>query len=152
DRIKALLKNYSLSTHIFERLWSFVDSGRAASPNDSFYNYADPEASANKLAIERFARDVCSSGARFALIVLSDSEHLAFPDYFQGLDDFLKDRGIFSVDLHQMFSNRGLKYSDFSQIDDPHYSVIGNHYVADALYGLMQNYGDKFGSCKNLAR
>ena len=151
DRIKGVLKNYSLSAHIFKRLWSLVDSGLAASPSDSTYNYSDPEASANKSAIKEFARGVCSSGARFALIVLPDSAHLAFPDYFQGLDEFLNDQGIFSVDLHQMLSNQGMKYSDLSQINDPHYSVIGNRHVADALYGLMQKYANNFGSCKNLA-
>jgi hypothetical protein len=152
DRIRSFLKNYSLSADIVERLWSLVNSNLAGSPTNTIYNYSDSEALENKAAIKDFARDVCSRGERFAVIVLPDSPHLAFPDYFQGLDEFLNASGISSVDLHRMFSNQGLKYSDLSQINDPHYSVIGNRRIADALYKLMQKNATEFGSCEHLAQ
>jgi hypothetical protein len=151
ERTRSFIKDYSLTAHIIVGLWGLANSGFAPSPNDSRYNYSDSEASANKTAIEDFARDVCQSGTRFALVVLPDPDRLMFPDYFGELDDFLNANGIFSVDLHRIISNQGLKYSDLGQINDSHFSEIGNRHVADALYGLMQKYAGEFGSCKNLA-
>ena len=151
DRIRAFIINYSLSAHVIKGLWRLASAHPAAPPSDSIYNYSDSEALANKRAIENFARDVCSSGTRFAVVVLPDALHLTFPDYFGGLDDFLNASGIFSVDLHRIISNQGLKYSDLGQINDPHFSVIGNSHVANALYDLMQKYAERFGSCKKLA-
>jgi hypothetical protein len=150
DRIRGFIKNYSFSAHIFERLWRLPNSRFAASSTDSIFSDSDSP-SANKRAIEDFARDVCSSGTRFAVVVLPDAVHLPFPDYFGGLDNFLSASGIFSVDLHRIMSNQGLKYADLSQSNDPHFSAIGNSHVADALYGLMQKYEGEFGSCENLA-
>jgi hypothetical protein len=152
NRIRGFLKNYSLAAHGIQGLQQLASSHPGvAPPSDSIYSYSDSHALANKRAIESFARDVCSSGSRFAVVVLPDALHLEFPDYFGGLDDFLNARGIFSIDLHRIFSNRGLKYSDVGQINDPHFSAIGNAHVANALSDLMQKYGEIFGSCKKLA-
>ena len=75
-----------------------------------------------------------------------------FPDYFRGLDDFLRANGIFAVDFHRRASKQGLGYADFAQFNDPHFSNVGNARFADELYAEMKKDGNSFGSCKNLDR
>jgi lysophospholipase L1-like esterase len=150
DRIKVLVKRYSLSTQIINALWVHGKGWLTAPAIDTMYDYSDPKALANKEGIEEFARDVCSHGSRFAVLIGPDSGHLTFPDYFSGLHEFLRDRGIFVVDFHKLMSTKGLRYSDLSQFNDPHFSEAGNSRFADALDAQMKEYGDDFGACKNL--
>lgn len=152
DRIKGSVKRYSLSSQIAIAFWKRAHDAYRGQQPDTVYDYTGTAADKNQQAIKQFAEDVCSAGIRFAVLIPPDSTHLKYPEYFADLDRFLSANGIFSVDFHRTASEQGLRYSDFSQFNDPHFSELGNKRYADDIDAIMKKDGDGFGSCKGLQR
>jgi hypothetical protein len=147
DRVRYSLKQFSLSSHIIKNVYDRLRDGMNAPAVETVYSYGQPEAGANKSAIENFFREACGRQVRFAMVILPHSQRLNYPDYYAELTSFLASARISHVDLHKKLASNGVSYSDLSFPLDPHFSVAGNHLVAEALYEEMQGNAKPIGAC-----